>query len=155
MAWSLIPDHVWHGIGITYYPDRWWAVALPAYTLMFLLFFPLLYAAWSMFNTLDLDHLNTMMDAWGTSRRERQRTTMRKKCEKKLHRLNQMKQQPDVANSSDSMSGEEEDVEEDGYSIPEMYDLTLTEINRIYHHQAARDALEAYVREQETARLQR
>ena len=29
--WSLIPSWIWHSKGITYYPDRYWSIAIPTY----------------------------------------------------------------------------------------------------------------------------
>ncbi|KAI9189953.1 hypothetical protein H9P43_001386 [Blastocladiella emersonii ATCC 22665] len=31
LAWALLPDSVLHRVGIYYYPDRWWAIAVPSW----------------------------------------------------------------------------------------------------------------------------
>ncbi|CAJ1038389.1 putative PIG-P [Leishmania shawi] len=36
VLWSVLPDEVLHRMHMTYYPDRYWAVAVPAILVMFL-----------------------------------------------------------------------------------------------------------------------
>lgn len=36
IAWSILPENVLHALGVYYYPSRWWALAIPAYTLVVL-----------------------------------------------------------------------------------------------------------------------
>jgi PIG-P len=31
ITWAYIPDNILHSYGITYYPDKYWAIALPAW----------------------------------------------------------------------------------------------------------------------------
>merc|ERR1719319_410671 len=31
LMWALLPDSVWHSQGITYYPDRYWSIAVPVW----------------------------------------------------------------------------------------------------------------------------
>lgn len=39
MAWALIPDHIlMNTFGITYYPDKYWSLAIPSYWLVCMLF---------------------------------------------------------------------------------------------------------------------
>lgn len=38
VLWAVLPDEVLHALHLTYYPDRYWAVALPA-ILVILLFY--------------------------------------------------------------------------------------------------------------------
>lgn len=47
-AWILLPDLVLAAIGISYYPDKYWAQAIPAYFLIVMLF---LYILLALYNT--------------------------------------------------------------------------------------------------------
>ena len=31
LAWALTPEAVLHSFGVTYYPAKWWALALPSW----------------------------------------------------------------------------------------------------------------------------
>lgn len=31
LAWAYSPEEALHSVGITYYPSKWWALALPAW----------------------------------------------------------------------------------------------------------------------------
>lgn len=34
LAWAYLPQQVLHGYGITYYPDKYWAIAVPSMLIM-------------------------------------------------------------------------------------------------------------------------
>ena len=34
LLWSLLPDQILHSLGVHYYPSRWWALAIPSYVLV-------------------------------------------------------------------------------------------------------------------------
>ncbi|OMJ21955.1 Phosphatidylinositol N-acetylglucosaminyltransferase subunit P [Smittium culicis] len=38
LIWAYLPDEALNSLGITYYPDRYWALAIPAWTFMLALF---------------------------------------------------------------------------------------------------------------------
>ncbi|ORZ13081.1 PIG-P-domain-containing protein [Absidia repens] len=40
--WAYVPDHILHGMGITYYPNRYWALAIPVW-IMTLVWFTFIY----------------------------------------------------------------------------------------------------------------
>ena len=48
LLWSFLPAPFLEQLGIYYYPDRWWALAIPAWTVMFILY---IYVALASFNT--------------------------------------------------------------------------------------------------------
>lgn len=48
VVWALTPQPVLSALGITYYPDRYWARAVPAYLLMLMLY---VYVYVAMYNT--------------------------------------------------------------------------------------------------------
>ena len=49
-------------LGITYYPSRYYAVALPAYALVVYTLVAIGYMGWNMMNTLDPEDLGTVYD---------------------------------------------------------------------------------------------
>lgn len=48
LLWSFLPSPFLHQLGIYYFPDRWWALAIPAWTVMFMVY---IYAALASYNT--------------------------------------------------------------------------------------------------------
>lgn len=63
ILWSYLPSPFLHALGITYYPNRWWSLAIPAWIVMMLIY---IYVALACYNTehltLRLDRLETMVD---------------------------------------------------------------------------------------------
>jgi phosphatidylinositol glycan class P protein len=62
LAWALLPEKLLHSLGITYYPSRYYAIALPAYALVTYAFSGIAYIGWNMINTLDPEDLGTVYD---------------------------------------------------------------------------------------------
>ncbi len=62
LAWAFLPDSVLHPLGITYYPSRYYALALPAYVIILLLTTVLMYVGWNLANTNDPDDFATIKD---------------------------------------------------------------------------------------------
>ncbi|KAM0667507.1 hypothetical protein ACQRIU_003372 [Beauveria bassiana] len=66
LLWSYLPSPFLHGLGIYYYPDRWWALATPAYLVMTLVY---IYVALASYNlemlTLPLHRVETVVDDAG------------------------------------------------------------------------------------------
>ncbi|KAI9884684.1 MAG: hypothetical protein M1823_003534 [Watsoniomyces obsoletus] len=48
LLWSYLPSPFLHQLGIYYYPDRWWSLALPAYLVMLVVY---IYVALASYNT--------------------------------------------------------------------------------------------------------
>ncbi|KAL1582645.1 hypothetical protein WHR41_08779 [Cladosporium halotolerans] len=48
LLWSFLPSPFLHSLGIYYYPNRWWALAIPAWTVMFVVY---IYVALASYNT--------------------------------------------------------------------------------------------------------
>lgn len=63
LIWAFTPETVLHYYGITYYPSRYYAVALPAYTLVILFLGGIFYMGLNMLGTLDPDDLRTVEDS--------------------------------------------------------------------------------------------
>ncbi|KAI9669229.1 MAG: hypothetical protein M1817_004724 [Caeruleum heppii] len=48
LLWSYLPSPFLHQLGINYYPDRWWSLAIPAFLVMLVLY---IYVALASYNT--------------------------------------------------------------------------------------------------------
>ncbi|KEF54704.1 uncharacterized protein A1O9_09146 [Exophiala aquamarina CBS 119918] len=66
ILWSYLPSPFLHALGVTYYPNRWWSLAIPAWIVMLLVF---IYVALLSYNveylTLPLASLECMVDEAG------------------------------------------------------------------------------------------
>lgn len=64
LLWSTLPDSVLHSLNIYYYPSRWWALAVPSYILMSMIY---VYVALALYNiereTVPLNSLSTITDS--------------------------------------------------------------------------------------------
>eukprot|EP00439_Symbiodinium_sp_Y106_P057692 s2181_g8.t1 len=63
LLWVFTPDERLQSWGITYYPDRWWGVALPVYVIPLAIFVFLTYNALNMLSACPLDSVNMYRDA--------------------------------------------------------------------------------------------
>lgn len=63
LLWSYLPSPFLHALGIYYYPNRWWSLALPSFLVMFFLY---IYVALATYNTsyltLPLQSIETIVD---------------------------------------------------------------------------------------------
>ncbi|KAI6249811.1 Meiotically up-regulated protein [Erysiphe necator] len=63
LLWSYLPSPFLHALGIYYYPNRWWSLALPSFLVILLLY---IYVALASFNTsyltLPLQSIETIVD---------------------------------------------------------------------------------------------
>lgn len=64
LAWAFTPVQVLHKLGITYYPDKHWAIALPAYLCMLVLYAFFLYICANLIVTPPLSSFTTIVDKW-------------------------------------------------------------------------------------------
>ena len=62
LAWVFVPDGALQSWGITYYPDRYWAVAAPTYLLATLFFVAYAYVALNMMAVCPLDSPDMIRD---------------------------------------------------------------------------------------------
>jgi hypothetical protein len=62
LCWAFLSDSMLQYLGITYYPSRYYAVALPAYFLVVYALTAVCYIGWNMMNTLDPEDLGTVYD---------------------------------------------------------------------------------------------
>lgn len=64
--WSYLPSPFLHALGITYYPNRWWSLAIPAWIVMMLIYIYVALACWNVeYLTLGLQRLETIVDEAG------------------------------------------------------------------------------------------
>jgi len=67
ILWAYLPSPFLHALGITYYPDRWWALAIPAWIVMVLIYIYIALACYNVeYLTLGLNRLETMVDEAGS-----------------------------------------------------------------------------------------
>ncbi|KAJ1733352.1 hypothetical protein LPJ61_001601 [Coemansia biformis] len=62
LLWAYLPDQALEAAGITYYPDRYWAVALPAWWLVTVAFICLFNVAMNMYSTPLLSSMDNITD---------------------------------------------------------------------------------------------
>ncbi|CCW63868.1 unnamed protein product [Phytomonas sp. EM1] len=65
LVWAIVPDRVLHQLHITYYPDKYWAVAVPAMLVIFFSYYFTTHAFLVLMMTYPLDdgHVITDVDA--------------------------------------------------------------------------------------------
>ncbi|CAK7910030.1 hypothetical protein CAAN1_21S01706 [[Candida] anglica] len=62
-AWSLIPDEMLNAVSISYYPDKYWSMAIPSYFLMAMLFTYVAHVLWNTeIETIPLDDVRNFVD---------------------------------------------------------------------------------------------
>eukprot|EP01039_Chlorochromonas_danica_P015642 gene15642-18412_t len=62
LGWAFLPSSVLHKLGITYYPSRYYAIAIPAYGFVTFLLIVVAYIGVNMINTPDPEDLITVRD---------------------------------------------------------------------------------------------
>ncbi|GAP88193.1 putative phosphatidylinositol class p [Rosellinia necatrix] len=63
LLWAYLPSPILHALGIYYYPNRWWALAVPSFITMLIVY---IYVALALYNTevltLPLTSIETIVD---------------------------------------------------------------------------------------------
>merc|ERR1711957_222904 len=62
LVWVLVPDAELYAWGITYYPDKWWSLALPAYLVTTLAFIAYTYVVLNMLACCPPDSVRMFKD---------------------------------------------------------------------------------------------
>jgi len=62
LFWAILPDSILAGLGITYFPDKYWALALSAFANLSFLFILFLGVSWNIYRTPNICSLNTITD---------------------------------------------------------------------------------------------
>jgi phosphatidylinositol glycan class P protein len=66
LLWSYLPSPFLHGLGIYYYPNRWWSLAVPGFLVMTLCYVYVALAAYNVERlTLPMGSLGTVVDEAG------------------------------------------------------------------------------------------
>ncbi|KAL8857812.1 MAG: hypothetical protein Q9178_005712 [Gyalolechia marmorata] len=77
LLWSYLPSHFLHQLGIRYYPNRWWSLAIPSFLVMTLVYIYVALAAYNTeYLTLPMNSIENIVDeAANIATVERQRNT--------------------------------------------------------------------------------
>ncbi|CAK9831402.1 Phosphatidylinositol N-acetylglucosaminyltransferase subunit P [Anthophora retusa] len=71
LVWAVIPDEILHSLGLTYWPSKYWAVAIPIWALTTLATFAfIIYPAINLSMTPDIDDIVTITDKYSCPRNE-------------------------------------------------------------------------------------
>lgn len=62
LIWAFASEDMLHNFGITYYPSKYYASALPAYVIVIYILSGITYIGINMFNTFDPDDIRTVID---------------------------------------------------------------------------------------------
>jgi hypothetical protein len=63
IVWAYTPDWVLKSMGISYYPDRYWALAIPMYAMTLVIYLVVIYNAWNLCNTNPFESYYTIRGA--------------------------------------------------------------------------------------------
>jgi len=64
LAWAILPDSTLHSCGIYYYPDRYWALVGPIWSLLFVVFAYAIFTSVNMLNTPSLNAFSIVTDRY-------------------------------------------------------------------------------------------
>eukprot|EP01100_Stratorugosa_tubuloviscum_P012006 TRINITY_DN5512_c0_g1_i1.p1 TRINITY_DN5512_c0_g1~~TRINITY_DN5512_c0_g1_i1.p1 ORF type:complete len:242 (-),score=68.69 TRINITY_DN5512_c0_g1_i1:182-859(-) len=67
LLWAYLPDSILHQLGIFYYPNKYWAIAMPCYLCVTIIFIVLAYGAINLIITEPLDSIYTLKDNYSKS----------------------------------------------------------------------------------------
>ena len=62
LFWALIPEDMLRSIGIFYYPDKYWALAIPCWASFTLFSLPFFYLGLNLLNNVPLHSFETITD---------------------------------------------------------------------------------------------
>lgn len=67
IVWAYVPDTWLSAIGLTYWPQKYWAVALPVYLCVVILLFYLMYLGLILINTPPLTSVSILTDRYANT----------------------------------------------------------------------------------------
>jgi len=63
LVWAFFSEYI-NNLGFTYYPNRYWAVAIPDYIIICILFYVVIFLCYNFIHTPSFDSLNTVTDKY-------------------------------------------------------------------------------------------
>jgi PIG-P len=64
LLWAYLPEGTLHAIGVSYFPDRYWALGAPAMLLMIVMFYATMWGLYGMASNPHIDSFDSMVDGY-------------------------------------------------------------------------------------------
>ncbi|KAI9295460.1 PIG-P [Neoconidiobolus thromboides FSU 785] len=61
--WAFVPDKILEEFKITYYPSKYWSLAIPAFSTIFCVYFYILFLGYILLKTPSFDNINYLTDS--------------------------------------------------------------------------------------------